>query len=171
MGLRPRAFLAGGLGFAAAFIVACGGSNGLLTADESSTLSQQLDAVSSAVKAGHCGAARSAATALNNAVADLPPSVSTKLVQNLGQGAATVGQLAQQDCSGTTSSTTPTTSTTPSTTSTTPTTTSTAPSSTATTPHTETNPATGTATNGGGGGTSTQGSGGAGLTATNGNGQ
>src|ERR1700742_1097419 len=107
MGFGSRAFLAGGLGFAAAFAVACGGSNRLLSGEQSSTLSNRLDAVASAVSAGNCGAARNASAALNNAVADLPASVSTKLVQNLGQGAATISQLAAHDCSSSSSSTTP----------------------------------------------------------------
>ena len=63
MGFGSRAFLAGGLGFAAAFVVACGGSNGLLSADQSSTLSNRLDAVSAAVSSGNCAAARNASAA------------------------------------------------------------------------------------------------------------
>ncbi|MGH2895185.1 MAG: hypothetical protein ACRDPM_18235 [Solirubrobacteraceae bacterium] len=51
MGLGSRAFLAGGLGFAAAFAVACGSTNGLLSADQNSSLTSQLDAVSSALAA------------------------------------------------------------------------------------------------------------------------
>jgi hypothetical protein len=172
MGLRSRAILAGGLGFTAAFVVACGGSNGLLTADQASTLSTRLDAISQAVTSGNCSAATNAASAFNTAVGDLPPSVSTKLVQNLGDGAQTVKQLAAKDCSSTTSttnstSTSSTTSTQPTTTTTTtvtntPTTTN---SSTATQKTTATNPAppgTSTTTNGGAslGGTGTSGNGG-----------
>ncbi len=171
MGLRSRAFLAGGLGFAAAFVVACGGSNGLLTSGERNTLSTRLDSLSAAVNSGNCSAATSAANAFNTAVGNLPPSVSTKLVQNLGDGAQTVKQLAATDCSSTSSSTTPpsTSSTTPtqppSTTTTTVTNTPTTNSSTVTHTGTATNapaPGTSTTTNGGAslGGTGTSGNGG-----------
>jgi hypothetical protein len=169
MGFGSRAFLAGGLGFAAAFAVACGGSNGLLSADQSSTLSSRLDAISSAVGSGNCGAARSASAAFNTAVANLPPSVSTKLVQNLGQGAVTVSQLASHDCSATTAKTssTSTSTSTSSTTSTTPTVTN---SSTTSTTQTQTQ-GTGTATNPPPPGTSSTTNGGASLgTGTAGNG-
>jgi hypothetical protein len=171
MGLRSRAILAGGLGFTAAFVVACGGTNGLLTADQGSTLSSRLDAVSKAVNSGNCAAATSAANAFNTAVGNLPPSVSTKLVQNLGDGAQTVEQLAAKDCSSTsssssTASTSTTTSTQPTTTTTTTVTnTPTTNSTTQTQSATATNPAppgTSTTTNGGAslGGTGTSGNGG-----------
>jgi hypothetical protein len=171
MGLRSRAILAGGLGFTAAFVVACGGTNGLLTADQGSTLSSRLDAVSKAVNSGNCAAATGAANAFNTAVGNLPPSVSTKLVQNLGDGAQTVEQLAAKDCSSTssstsTASTSTTTSTQPTTTTTTTvTSTPTTNSTTQTQSATATNPAppgTSTTTNGGAslGGTGTSGNGG-----------
>lgn len=173
MGLRSRAILAGGLGFTAAFVVACGGSNGLLSADQASTLSNHLDAVSQAVNAGNCSAATNAADAFNNAVANLQPPPSTKLVQSLGDGAVTVKQLAAKDCSSssssssssTTSTTTTQQPTTTTTTTTTVTNTPTTNSSTATQQTTATNPAppgTSTTTNGGAslGATGTSGNGG-----------
>src|SRR2546421_597261 len=109
MRFAPRALLAGGLGFAVAFLLACGGGAGLLTSGDSSNLNSQLDAVSSAVDAGHCGGAISAVAALSNNIANLPRSVSRALRANLEQGASTVSVLAQRDCS--TSSTTGSTST------------------------------------------------------------
>jgi hypothetical protein len=171
MGLRSRAILAGGLGFTAAFVVACGGSNGLLTADQAGTLSTRLDALSQAVNSGNCSAASNAASAFNTAVGDLPPSVSTKLVQNLGDGAQTVKQLAATDCSSSSSSSSSSTASTTttqqptSTTTTTVTNTPTTSSSTSTQQTTATNPAppgTSTTTNGGAslGGTGTSGNGG-----------
>jgi hypothetical protein len=172
MGLRSRAILAGGLGFTAAFVVACGGSNGLLSSEQASTLSNRLDALSQAVNAGNCSAATNAANAFNAAVGDLPPAVSTKLVQNLGDGAQTVKLLAARDCLSSSSSSssstasTSTTSTQPtSTTTTTVTNTPTTNSSTQTQQTTATNPAppgTSTTTNGGAslGGTGTSGNGG-----------
>jgi hypothetical protein len=171
MGLRSRAILAGGLGFTAAFVVACGGSNGLLSSEQASTLSNRLDSLSQAVNAGNCSAATNAANAFNTAVGNLPPSVSSKLVQNLGDGAQTVKQLAARDCSSSSSSSSSstastTTSTQPtSTTTTTVTNTPTTNSSTQTQQTTATNPAppgTSTTTNGGAslGGTGTSGNGG-----------
>jgi hypothetical protein len=166
MGLRSRAFLAGGLGFAAAFVVACGGSNDLLSGDQSSTLSSQLDAVSAAVNSGNCRAATTAADSFNSAVGSLPPSVSPKLVQNLGDGAVKIKQLASQDCSASSSSSssssTSSTSSTPTTTATvTSTATQSSTASTQTNPATNTNPpGTSTTTNGGASlGTGTSGNG------------
>ena len=49
MGSAPRALFAGGLGIAAAFLVACGGGGaGLLSSDQAGTLSNQLDQLASA---------------------------------------------------------------------------------------------------------------------------
>lgn len=173
MGIGSRATLAASLGFAVSFVVACGGGNGLLSSDQSSSLNAQLDSVSSAVAAGKCGAATSAARAFSNQVANLPPKVNTTLVQNLGQGAATVGELAAKDCqnsttSSSTSTSTPTTTetVTTTTTATNPTTTTSSSTSTSTTTATNpTSPST-TPTNGGGG----NGGAGFGGTGTGGNG-
>jgi hypothetical protein len=134
MGNGTRAFLAGGLGFAVSFLVACGGGNGLLSSDQAGNLSDQLSSVSAAVQSGDCGAAASAARSFDNQVADLPSTISTTLVQNLGQGAATVSELAAKDCHSTSSSST--SSSTPTTTSTT----TTNPTTTVTNPTTTTNP-------------------------------
>jgi len=163
MGFGSRAFLAGSLGFAAAFVVACGGSNGLLSADENSSLTSQLHSISSALGSHQCGEAASAAAQLTNAVANLPPSVTTTLVKNLGQGAGTVSQLAQSDCttSSSTSSSTSSTSSTPSTSSSTTSSTSSSPSSSTSTPTVGTS-----ATNPTTPGTSTTSNGGAGVGAT-----
>ncbi|MGI8429502.1 MAG: hypothetical protein ACR2OB_09415 [Solirubrobacteraceae bacterium] len=137
----PRALLAGGLGFAAALLVACGGGAGLLSTDQASSLNGTLGQVSAAVQAGQCGQAQRAATNLKNAVANLPASVNTTLQSNLNQGASTVAQLATNQCKTTTTtttrSTTTSTATSSSTTSTpTTTTTRTAPPPTSSTPTT-----------------------------------
>jgi hypothetical protein len=166
MGYAPRALLAGGLGFAVSFLVACGGGANLLSGNQSANLNGQLDDVSSAVDAGHCGGATRALASFSKSVGGLPPKVSPTLRANLVQGASTVGQLAQQDCrttstspstsSTTTAPTTTTTTTTPSTSSTSTTSTSTTtPSTTSTTPATSTTPTGTTST--------TQGTGGAGI--------
>jgi hypothetical protein len=171
MGFGSRAFLAGGLGFAAAFVAACGSSNGLLSSDENGSLTSQLNSISSALVSHQCGEAGSAAAALTNAVGNLPPSVTTTLVKNLNQGAGTVSQLAVRDCTSSTAATTTTT-----TTSSTPTTTTTSSTSTSTSTSSSTTPTGGTgtsATNPTGTGTSTTSNGGAGIsgTGTSGSGQ
>jgi hypothetical protein len=177
MRYAPRAILAGGLGFAASFVVACGGGSGLLSSDQSAALSSQANAVSSAVQSGNCGAAVNASSVLNNDVQTLPVTINSTLRSNLTQAAGTIAQLAQTDCRlqapttastpTTTSSTTTTSTSTPTTTSTsttTPTTTTTS-TTTTTTPSTATTPTgTGTTstTTGGvgiGGGTTTTGGG------------
>jgi hypothetical protein len=157
MGFGSRASLAAVLGFAAAFVVACGSSgNGLLSSGQSSSIAAQLTAISNAVQAGHCGKATAASHNLTNLVADLPSGVNQKLLTNLGQGASTVGELAAKDC--TTQSTSTPTVTAPTTSTQTATTAQTqAPttsSATTTTPPTNTTPPPTTATNGGGTGTS-----------------
>ena len=159
MGFGSRASLAAILGFAAAFVVACGSSgNGLLSSGQSSSIAAQLTAISNAVQAGHCGRATVASHRLTNLITDLPSDVNQKLVANLGQGASTVQELAVKDC--TTQSTSTPTVTVPTTTTAgrprprrqTQTTTTT--TTTTTTPPTNTTPPPTTATNGGGTGTS-----------------
>lgn len=166
----PRVLLAGGLGFAVSFLVACGGGAGLLTGGESSNLNSQLDAVASAVNSGQCGAAATAVSGFGNAIANLHASLSPTLRRNLVQGASTVSQLAAKDChtiSTTTTTTTPTTSTS-STTSSSPSSSSSSSSTTTTSaPPTSSTSATTTSTPGT---TSTSGSGGAGLGGNGGNG-
>jgi hypothetical protein len=165
----PRVLLAAGLGFAVSFLVACGGGSNLLSGGQSSTLNTQLDKLSSAVEAGHCGGASAAAVSFSHYVSNLPSKVSPTLRANLLQGVRTVNDLAQQDCqttstapttsSTTTPSTTTPTTTTPSSTAstttvstTTPSTTSTTPATSSTTPSTtSTTPTTGGAGIGGGG--------------------
>jgi hypothetical protein len=171
MGSAPRALLAGGLGVAASFVVACGGGSGLLNADQANSLNSQLDQVSSAVDAGQCNAAADAVTTFSNAVINLPPSVSATLTNNLKQGASTVAQLAAKDCQSQTTTTTSSSTTSSSTTSSTPTTTTTtsSPTTTTNTPTTtssNTTPTTtssATSTTGSGTTSTTGGSGGAGL--------
>lgn len=176
MGHGSRAFLAGSLGFAVAFVVACGGQNGLLDSNQASNLNAQLSSVSSAVSSQNCGAADTAAQAFSHEVGALPSTVNTTVVKNLGQGATTLSQLAAQDCSSTSathttsskssSSSTTTTSPTSSTT-TNPTTSS--PSSTSSTATNSPPPSSSTTSNGGAGlGGTGLGNGGAGA---GGNGQ
>jgi Tfp pilus assembly protein PilE len=138
MRYAPRAILAGGLGFAASFVVACGGGSGLLSSDQSNALSSQADAVASAVQQGNCGAADNASNVLNNDVQTLPVTINSTLRSNLTQAASTIAQLAERNCHQQTTTPPPTTASTPTTTTTTSSSTSTSTSTTTTTPTTTT---------------------------------
>ena len=141
MRYAPRAILAGGLGFAASFVVACGGGSGLLSADQSNALSSQAEQINSAVQSGNCGAALNASAVLNGDVQTLPVTINPTLRRNLSQGASTIAELAGRNCHQHTASTpstpTRTSSTSNSTTSST-TTTTTTPTTTSTTSSTST---------------------------------
>ncbi|MBV9604330.1 MAG: hypothetical protein JO027_04460 [Solirubrobacterales bacterium] len=167
MRYAPRAILAGGLGFAVSFVVACGGGSGLLSGDQAGALSTQADQISSAVQSGNCGAAINASSVLTSDVQTLPVTINSTLRNNLSQGASTIAELAARDChqhtastptqtTSSSSTTTTSTSTSTSTSTTTPTTSTTSTtSSTATTP---TDTGTTSTTTGGvgiGGGTTT----------------
>lgn len=171
MGFGSRALLAGGLGFTVAFVVACGSSSGLLSSGQSSKLAGDLDSISSAVASQNCARAHRATSALNKDVAKLPSSVNSTLLNNLGQGAGTVSQLAARDCSSSSSSTSTTTTTTYTTTTYTTTATPTTPTTTTPPPTSSSSSSTSTtATNPAAPGTSSTGSGGVGLGQGNGNG-
>jgi hypothetical protein len=172
MRYAPRAILAGGLGFAVSFVVACGGgSSGLLSADQSNALSNQAEQISSAVQSRNCGAAVNASAVLNSDVQTLPVTINPTLRRNLSQGASTIAQLARKDCRHTTptQSTATASSTTTTSTSTSTATSTTTPTSTTTTSTTSTSATTPTDT-----GTTSTTTGGAGLgsgtTTDNGNG-
>jgi hypothetical protein len=165
MRYASRAILAGALGFAAAFVVACGGGSGLLSGSDASSLNNQLDSVSSALASKNCGDVSNATSQLADDVVNLPASINSTLRNNLTQGVSTIAHLARRQCANVpttpTSPTTPTTTTTTTethttTTPTTPTnttTTPTTPTSTTTTPATTTTPpgTTSTGTTGGAG--------------------
>lgn len=179
-----RAFLAGSLGFAVAFVVACGSGSGLLSGNQASTLNAQLTSISNAIGNGNCTSAQAAANRFSSELANLPRGVSTTLINNLDQGILTVGALAQKACSSSssssstssssTSSTTPTTTTT-TTTTTNPTTTTTSPSTTTSSSSATNTSSSGTSSNGGAGLTTGNGggggAGGAGANGANQNGQ
>ncbi|MBS1868911.1 MAG: hypothetical protein JSS99_04555 [Actinobacteria bacterium] len=142
------------LGCAAALLVACGNSNGLLSGSQASSLQDALAAVQSACERGDAGHAAIAVQSFADRVNALPAGqVDRRLIGNLQDGAATLETLVARTCTrtaATTTTTTPTTatSTTPTTTtSTTPTTT--VPTTTTTTPTTPTTPPTTTTTPGG----------------------
>jgi hypothetical protein len=157
-----RLLLALSLGFAAACLVACGSSKGLLASTSADGLQGQLDAISADVKAGDCSGATSAAHDLGARVNALPASVDRKLRSALSDGARLLLERAASECQApktTVSTDTTTTDTTPSTETTTTTTPSTASTetkttTTPTTPTTKTNttPTTPTAPGNGGAG-------------------
>src|SRR5690349_5696368 len=166
MRYASRAVLAGALGFAAAFVVACGGSSGLLSSNDASSLNNQLDSVSSALASKNCGDVSSATSQLADDVVNLPASINSTLRNNLTQGVSTIAQLARRQCANVPSTPTVQTSTTPTNTTTTQThteTTPTTPTHTNTTPTTPTNTSTNPATTPTTPGTTSTGTGGAGV--------
>jgi len=173
MRYASRAVLAGALGFAAAFVVACGGGSGLLSGNQASSLNNQLDSVSSALASKNCGDVSSATSQLADDVVNLPSSINSTLRNNLTQGVSTIAQLAQKQCANvpsapitqTNTRTTTTTTTTQTHTATTPTT----PTHTTTTPTTPTNTTTTPATTSTPSGTTSTGTGGAGVSQGSGN--
>ena len=83
----PRAILAGGLGFAVSLLIAaCGGGSGLLSSDQSSTLSSELASVSSALTAGNCGGVSDATKELSNQAGSLPATVNCNSAQQPDPG-------------------------------------------------------------------------------------
>lgn len=134
-----RAVLAGGLGFAVSLIAACGSSSGLLSATTASSLTNQLQQVSTDIQQGNCAAAADELGRLTLQIQNLPSSVSSTLRSNLDQGLTRAQELAASQCKSP-ASTTPTTST--ATTPTTTTQTTTEPTTTHTTTTTTTLPPT-----------------------------
>ena len=144
------------LGCAAALLVSCGETNGLLSGGQASNLQDALAAVQSACADGDTGHAAVAAQSFSDRVNALPAGeVDRRLIRDLQDGAATLDSLVAQTCTRTaTTTTTPTvTTTTTATTTTETTTTSTVPTTTTTTttvPTTHTTPTTTPPDNGGG---------------------
>jgi cell division protein FtsN len=135
-----RAVVAGGLAFAVSLIAACGSSTGLLSADTATSLTNQLQQVSSDLQQGNCAAAHDELAKLSQDIQNLPSSVSSTLRSNLNEGLTRAQELAATQCKSPTS-TTPTTTTATTTTPTTTTETATQPTTTQTTP-TQTTPTT-----------------------------
>ena len=91
MGLKPRAFLAGSLGFAVAFVVACGGGTGLLSSEQAAEPQRpaQLRRLGRR-RPGNAAAPAAPPQSFQNQVAALPSTVNSTLARNLGQGASTL---------------------------------------------------------------------------------
>jgi hypothetical protein len=137
-----RAVVAGGLGLAVSLIAACGSSNGLLSSSTASTLTDQLQQVSTNIENGNCAAAADQLASVTQQIQRLPSSVSSTLRSNLDQGLTKAQELLAAQCK-TPATTTPSTTATQTTTTQAaaqPTTTQTTP--TTTTPSTTTTPAT-----------------------------
>jgi hypothetical protein len=119
-----KAILIGVLGCAAAILVACGDSNGLLPGDQASKLSNALDGVSAACQGGDVTRAQAAAARFGDDVARLnAATVDRQLIRGLRQGASTLQELVvecDQETIPTTVVTTPETTTPPETTPTAP---------------------------------------------------
>jgi hypothetical protein len=147
------------LGCAAALLVACGDSNGLLSGSQAGGLQDALASVRSACADGQTARAQLAAQRFSDRVVALPAgAVDRRLVEHLQEGASSLEVLIADGCTTTTpttttptvTATTPTTTAPPTTTTTTPTepTTPTVPPTTETTPAPEP-PDTGGGTSGG----------------------
>jgi hypothetical protein len=158
------------LGGAAAFLVSCGNSNGLLSSSQSSKLGSDLNGISQAVANADCNAAQIRSGRLRDDINGLPGSIDKKLLTALQDGALTVSSVARKACTEgvttqqtlqTQTQTVPTTTTPTNTAPTTPTTQTTTPT-VPTTPTETTPPATGTSPDGGAGTGNGAGSGGAG---------
>jgi hypothetical protein len=97
MGFANRAIVAAGLGFAVSALVGCGGSGSLLSSDQASRLSAQLEQASQDLASSHCESAATDVSNFRNSVDSLN-SVNATLIRNLDQGASTIAQLANTDC-------------------------------------------------------------------------
>jgi hypothetical protein len=98
MGFANRAFVAAGVGFAAAAIVGCGSSGGsLLSASQSNNLSEQLNRVTQALDESNCAQARQYLADFQTTVDNLG-GVNSTLISNLDQGVSTIQSLADRDC-------------------------------------------------------------------------
>lgn len=94
-----KAISIGALGAAAAILVACGDSNGLLPGDQASRLSNALDGVAAACQGGDIPRAQSAAARFSDDVARLRgATVDRELIRGLRQGAQTLEQLVSESC-------------------------------------------------------------------------
>jgi hypothetical protein len=104
------------LGLCTAFLVACGsGTKRGVPAADAQQLNSDLDAVSSAVDAGHCATAEAAVVRVRGDILQLPASVSQKLRTRLASGADNLAKRVPIQCARnqttTPTETTPTTTT------------------------------------------------------------
>jgi hypothetical protein len=127
------------LGFAAAFLVACGDRSGLLTSQDAANLQGALASVQSACADGQTADAALAARQFSDRVTELSPRhVDPRLIANLAKGAQTLDALVARTCTATATVPTTTTATVPTTPTTMTDTTTTDTTTIATTPTTTT---------------------------------
>jgi hypothetical protein len=89
------------LGAATALLVACGGSDGRIPANNASSLTSALNQISSDFRAGHCVAAQRAVAKAQNAVLALPDTVDARLRQRLQSGIQNLAAKVPATCSQT----------------------------------------------------------------------
>jgi hypothetical protein len=150
------------LGAATALLVACGGGDGRIPANNASSLTSALNQISSNYRAGNCVAAQRAVAKAQNAVLALPDTVDARLRRRLQSGiqnlaakvpascnqAQTQTQQTQTDTTTNDTTSTPTTDTVPTDTTGTDTGTPTTPTGTTGTSSTGTDTGTDTGTGG-----------------------
>lgn len=94
-----KAIVIGVLGCAAAVLVACGDSNGLLPGDRASSLDSALDGISAACARGNVGDAEAAAASVQRQVDGLAADqVDPRLIRYLQAGVSTVQELIPESC-------------------------------------------------------------------------
>jgi hypothetical protein len=93
-----RPLIAGLLGFAAAFLIACGDRNGLIPGSDADAIDSQLDSAQAALDSQSCAQATAAAQRAQLRIARLPASVDPKLRARLTEGANRLVTLAARDC-------------------------------------------------------------------------
>ena len=89
------------LGAATALLVACGGNDGRIPANNASSLTSALNQISSDFRAGHCVAAQRAVAKAQNAVLALPDTVDARLRQRLQSGIQNLAKQVPARCSQT----------------------------------------------------------------------
>lgn len=98
VGFANRAIVAAGLGFAVSALVGCGGSGSLLSSGQANRLTSELAVASQALSDGRCARARDAVASFSGSVDSLG-AVNQTLVANLEQGASTIANLTNSECS------------------------------------------------------------------------
>ncbi|MBB4664507.1 hypothetical protein [Conexibacter arvalis] len=94
-----KAIVIGVLGCAAAILVACGDSNGLLPGDRASSLDSALDGVSAACARGSVDDAEAAVARVQRQVDGLSSEdVDPRLIRNLRDGVGTIEELIPDSC-------------------------------------------------------------------------
>jgi TolA-binding protein len=98
MGFAHKAFVAAGVGFAAAVLVGCGSSGGsLLSGSQANNLTAQLNRVSDALNAQDCSQAQQYLQDFQSSVENMG-GVNATLINDLDQGANTIQSLANREC-------------------------------------------------------------------------